>query len=86
LLNLIPTKVVLNVTLVEKWSGRKPLIRHLRNFECIAHAYILDEIMKKLDAKCHACIMMCYSKEFKAYKLFDSIKEEIICRRNVIFD
>jgi hypothetical protein len=80
------TKVVWDVTLVEKWSGRKPSVEHLRTFGCIAWAHILDDRRKKLDAKSHACIMMGYSEELKAYRLFDPIKQEIIYRRDVVFD
>jgi hypothetical protein len=45
-----------------------------------------DDRRKKLDAKSHACIMMGYFKEWKAYKLFDPIKQEIIYKRYVVFD
>jgi hypothetical protein len=62
------------VTLVKKWSGRKPSVGHLRTFGCIAWAHILDDRRKKLDVKSHACIMMGYSEESKAYKLFDLSK------------
>jgi hypothetical protein len=48
-------------------------------FGCITWDHILDDKRKKLDAKSHACIMMGYSKESKAYKLFDLVKCEIIC-------
>jgi hypothetical protein len=68
LLNLIPTKVVWNVTPIEKWSGRKPSIGHLGIFGCIAWAHIPIDRRKKLDAKNLACIMMSYSEELKAYR------------------
>lgn len=42
-------------------------------------------IEKKLDVKSHVCIMMGYSKESKAYRLFDPIKQQIIIKRNMIF-
>jgi hypothetical protein len=60
-------KVVGQVTPVEKWSSKKPSIGHLRMFGCVAWEHILDDYRKKLDAKSHACIMMGYSKESKAY-------------------
>lgn len=47
---------------------------------------ILYDSRKKLDEKSHACIMMVYSEESKAYQLFDSIKLYIIIKCNVIFD
>jgi hypothetical protein len=59
------------MTPLEKWSGRKPSVGHLKMFGCIVWAHILDDKRKKLDAKSHACIMVGYSDESKAYKLFD---------------
>jgi hypothetical protein len=75
------------MTPLEKWSGRKPLVGHLRTFGCIAWAHILDDKRKKLDAKSHACIMMGYSKESKAYRdcLIQSNKR-LFARRDVVFD
>jgi len=79
------------MTLVEKWSGRKPIFKHLRTNGCVSRVHILDEVERswmqnvmKLDAKCNVCMMMGYSKESKAYILFDLVKKVIIIRRNVI--
>jgi hypothetical protein len=55
-------------------------------FGCVAWAHISDDYMKKLDAKSHACIMMGYSEESKAYQLFDPVKQQTIIECNVIFD
>ena len=38
LLNLSPTKVVMNRTPYEVWHGRKPSVSHLRIFGCVAYA------------------------------------------------
>ena len=51
-----------------------------------AWEHILDDFKKKLDAKSHAYIMMAYSKELKAYQLFNPVKQHIIIKCNVIFD
>ncbi|GKA83570.1 retrovirus-related pol polyprotein from transposon TNT 1-94 [Tanacetum coccineum] len=40
LLNLSPTKAVLNRTPFEAWRGVKPSIRHLKVFDCVAYALI----------------------------------------------
>jgi len=50
------------------------VIGHLINFGCIAWDNIPNEKRKKLDAKSHACIVMGYFEESKAYILFDLIK------------
>ena len=82
---MILTKVVWDMTL-EKWSKRKPLVKCLIMFKCIAWLHVLDDKREKLHAKSHACIQMGYSKESKAYKLFDPIKQQIICKKDVVFD
>jgi hypothetical protein len=47
---------------------------------------IPDDCKKKLDAKIHACIMIHYSEESKAYRLFYLVKRHIIIIINVFFD
>jgi hypothetical protein len=86
LLNLSLTKFVWDVTPIEKWSGIKTSIRHLRTIKCIVWAHIPNDRRKKLDVKSHSCIIMGYSKESKAYMLFDLVKQEIIYIRDVVFD
>ena len=39
LLNLLPTKVVMNKTPYEAWYERKPNVSHLRVFGCIAYVW-----------------------------------------------
>jgi hypothetical protein len=55
---MISTKAVWNVILVEKSSGRKPLVEHIRIFGCIVWDHIPNDRMKQPDANIHACIMM----------------------------
>ena len=74
LLDRILTRVVSFVTPVERWCENKPSIDHLRILECVAWSHISDDYRKKLDAKSHACIMMGYSEESKAYRQFDPVK------------
>ena len=71
---------------VKKWSGRKPLVNHLRTFGCITWVNISNYCRKKLDVKIHACSMMGHLEELKSYRLFDPVKWKIFIRRNVIFD
>jgi hypothetical protein len=48
---MVATKVVWDMTTLEKWSGRKPSIEHLRTFGCIAWAHIPYDKQKRLAAK-----------------------------------
>ena len=52
----------------------------------MAWVHIPDDKRKKLDGKSHASIMMRYSKESKAHRLFGLFKHAIICRRDIPFD
>ncbi|RDY12321.1 hypothetical protein CR513_02911, partial [Mucuna pruriens] len=51
ILNRCPTKSVCDKTFKEAWHGRRPSIRHLRVFGCIAYAYVLDQLKKKINDK-----------------------------------
>ena len=61
-------------------------IGHLRAFGCVACEHISNGCRKKLDAKSHACIMMVYFEESRACRLFDLVKQQIIIKKNMIFD
>ena len=67
LLNWVPMKAVSLVIPIEKWCGKNPSIDHLRTFVCVAWDHIPDDYRHKLDARSHACIMMGYYEESKAY-------------------
>jgi hypothetical protein len=75
LLNRILTKVVGQVTPVEKWCGKKAYVGHLKIFGCVSWVHFSDDCRKKMDAKIHTCIMMGYPEESKAYRLFDLVKK-----------
>jgi hypothetical protein len=53
---------------LEKWSGNKLLVEHLKIFGCRVRAHILDDKRKKLDEKSHAYIMMGCFEELKSYR------------------
>ena len=75
----------MNMTPIEKWSGRKSLVGHLRMFGCVARAHIPFDYRKKMDAKGHACIMMGHhSQESKFHRSFYLVKRYIIIKRNVV--
>ena len=86
LLNLVPTKIVFDITPIKKWSGGKLLVLHLKKFRCIEWVNILKGCIKILEVKRHACIIMRYYEESKTYRLFDMIKQHTIIQRDVILD
>lgn len=86
LLNLSPTKDVMNQTPFEAWSGIKPTVSHLRIFGSIAYALIPSHSRQKLDEKSIKCIFIGYSTHAKAYQLYNPQNENLLTRRDVIFN
>lgn len=69
----------------EIWSGRKSNLTYLRVFGCPAFAHIPKDKRSKLDPKSTECIMVGYSAESKAYRLFSPKDSKIIICRDVTF-
>ena len=65
-LNICPTKSVMNRVPKEAWSGIKQFVTHMRVFGCVAYAHIPDQLRKKLDSKGEKCIFIGYNGESKA--------------------
>ena len=86
LLNISPTKAVMNRTPYEAWHGRKPSVSHLRIFGCVAYALKHPQVRQKLDEKSEKCIFIGYCTQSKAYKLYNPVSEKILVRRDVIFN
>ncbi|KAJ4820349.1 polyprotein [Rhynchospora pubera] len=86
LLNLSPTKAVMNRTPYEAWFERKPIVSHLRIFGCVAYTLVNSHSRKKLDAKSEKCIFIGYCIQSKGYRLYNPETQKIIISRNVMFD
>ncbi|KAL6327307.1 hypothetical protein AAG906_018760 [Vitis piasezkii] len=86
LLNISPTKVVLNKTPYEAWYGRKPWVSHLKVFGSVAYMLIDSHNRSKLDEKSVKCIFIGYCSQSKGYKLYNPVSGKIIVSRNVVFD
>lgn len=69
----------------EMWTGHKPKIGHLRIFGCTA--VVLNKMGSgtKFGAKGVEYIMVGYSMESKAYRLFKPNTKKIIKSRDVLF-
>lgn len=85
LINRSPTKCLNEKTPEEVWSGRKPKLEGLRIFGCKVHAHTPKECRKKLDSKTIPSIMVGYSTESKAYRLYNPSNKKIFVARDVIF-
>ena len=86
LLNISPTKAVLNRTPYEAWYGRKPWVSHLKVFGSVAYTLIDSHNHSKLDEKSVKCIFVGYCSQSKGYKLYNPVSGKIIVSRNVVFD
>src|SRR4051812_25056485 len=69
--NRSPTKAVPDMTPFQAWTGKKPKLEHLRSFGCKAYAHVPIQRRNKLDSKTVECILVGYSSESKAYRLYD---------------
>ena len=84
-LNICPTKVVMNRVPEEAWSGIKQGVTHMKVFGCVAYAHIPDQLRKKLDSKGEKCIFIGYSEESKAYRLYNPSTKKFFVSRDVQF-
>lgn len=86
LLNISPTKNVLNQTPYEARMGGKSWVSHLKFFGCIAYALI--HFHSKLDEKSENCIFIGYNPQSKAYRrsILSYISGKVIVGRNVVFN
>ena len=68
------------------WYGKKPTVRHLRVWGCIAYAHVAHEKRSKFDAKAVKCVMIGYSESSKAWRLWDTERKRLIVSRDVTFN
>lgn len=85
-LNRCPTIAVKNVTPQEAWSGMKPSVEHFRVWGCIVHVHIPDQKRSKLDDKSTPCVLLGYSEESKAYRLYNPKTKKMMTSRDVVFE
>ena len=71
IMNRCSTKSVKNKVPQEAWTGMNHSVSHLKVFCWVAYAHVPDELRRKLDKKAQKCIFVGYSKDTKAYKLYD---------------
>lgn len=86
LLNISYTRSLANLTSYECWFGKKPSVKHLKVFGCLAYVHVNDENRKKLDAKSEKCVFIGYSDHSKAYRFYNPISHKVVVSRDVIFD
>lgn len=85
ILNMCPTKSVINCIHLESWSGKNCSVSHFKIFGCVAYAHVHEEIRNKLDDQSENCIFIGYNDVSKAYCLYDPITKKLIINKDVEF-
>ena len=75
-----------SVTPYQAWYGKKPDVSYFRIFGSRAFAHVPDPNRRKLDPKAQECIFVGYSKESKAYRLWNPVTKRIVISRDVVFN
>ena len=86
LLNLSQTMCLKGKTLYEAWFGKKPTVRHLKVFGCVAFVKVTRPHLSKLDAHGMKIVFIGYEEGSKAYRLYDPMANRVHISRDVVFD
>lgn len=84
--NVTPTKAKSEKTPLELWTGRKPSIKHLRTFGCSVIYKVNDRYRHKLEPKGKQGILVGYSRERKAYRIYSFEEDRIYETSDVTFN
>ncbi|GJU75218.1 ribonuclease H-like domain, reverse transcriptase, RNA-dependent DNA polymerase [Tanacetum coccineum] len=85
ILNSVPTKALEDITPYEAIKGKKPSLKDLRVFGCIAYAKVPSQHLTKLDDRSIRMVYLGNEHGSKAYRLFDPTTQRICVSRDVKF-
>ena len=86
ILNRSPTKNLNNQTPFEAWHKKKPAVRHMRTFGCMAYAKKVGPAITKLSDRSIPGVFFGYEPGTKGYKIYDPVRDKLMISRDVIFD
>ncbi len=66
-LNRSPTKTLGDETPFEAWFGKKPYVKHLKVFGCVAYSHLPKDQRTKLESKAKKCIFAAQRKGYRLY-------------------
>ena len=84
-LNRSFNKSLLDSTPYEKWSGRKPLVDHLRVFGSMVHVKTTRKV-SKIEDRSSVMILIGYELGTKAHRYLDPTNFKVTISRDVIFE
>ncbi|GJS05798.1 ribonuclease H-like domain, reverse transcriptase, RNA-dependent DNA polymerase [Tanacetum coccineum] len=85
ILNSVPTKALEDITPYEAIKGKKPNLKDLKVFGCIAYAKVPSQHLTKLDDRSIRMVYLGNEHGSKAYRLFDPTTQRICVSRDVKF-
>jgi len=83
LLNRCPTKRLMQRVPEEYWTGRKPIVSHLKIFDSLCYKHIANARRNKLQDKSESMILVGYH-DTGAYRLYNPSKKRIEVNRDVL--
>jgi hypothetical protein len=85
LVHTSPSSTLVEKTLDEAWTSKKPSLEHLIVFYCDAYVHVPKEHRSMLDNKAKKCIFIGYKDGIKGSKLWNIITKKTIYSQDVIF-
>lgn len=85
IINRCPSRVLAEVTPIEKWTGKKPNLSHLKIFGSKAMVHVPKQNRQKWDSKSRELIFVGYCDNTKGYRFYDQMSKKIVISRDVIF-
>ena len=86
ILNRTSTKALQGKSSHEVWTGKKPLVDHMRTFGSIVHVKNTKGHLTKLEDRSQPMAFIGYELGTKGYKCFDPVNFKVIISRDVIFE
>ena len=84
--NRSPVSTVDGRTPFEAFTGKKPVVKHLRRFGCLGYALNPVKGRDKLAARGIPCTFLGYSDNTAGYRLWDNTAHKVITSRSVAWD
>jgi hypothetical protein len=84
--NRSPHRILGKMTPEEAFTGRRPDVRHIRIFGCLAYSHVPSERRTKLDPTAQQGILVGYSEVSKAYRMYIPSLRKVVVSRDVRFE
>lgn len=83
---MVTTALKSGETPYQRWYGKKPNLKHIRVFGCMAYAQVPEGRRRKLDKKSQKLRFVGYTETTKNYRLWDERTRKVYIRDSVIFN